>query len=68
MIASARRLNPTPSETQAWERSAAANPPSHGRARAIARRDKIRRGDGNAANASHSDSIAYPQREIRGVV
>jgi hypothetical protein len=68
MSDAAASFKPGLDDTQAWERSAAANPPSEGRARAIARQDEIRRGDGNPANATRSTSIAYPQRETPGVV
>lgn len=61
-------LKPHMSETQIWENSAAANPPSRGRQRLIDRQQQIRSGDGDEANASHGVSIAYPPRELPNIV
>jgi hypothetical protein len=49
--------------TQAWERSPEANPPSQGRARAIARQAEIR-GSAAGRNAAREDSLPYPRRKI----
>jgi hypothetical protein len=56
------------SETQAFERSAAANPRSRGDIRATARREDIRAGYGDPANATQQSSIAYPRREVPNIV
>lgn len=63
MSATPRRLDPGRNETQVWERSAERNPPSQGRARAIARQTEIR-GSGPGRDAAREDSIPYPRREI----
>jgi hypothetical protein len=62
------RNPPGLNETQAWERSAAANPRSRGDIRAVARREEIRAGDGNKADATQQSSIAYPRREVPNIV
>jgi hypothetical protein len=46
-----KQLRPHRSETQDWERSAERNPAAASRQRLIERRDQIRRGDGDKANA-----------------
>jgi hypothetical protein len=63
-----RRFEPGLSETQAWERSAERNPPSQGRARAIARHAEIIAGDGSAKDAARETPVSYPHREIYGTV
>lgn len=53
--------------TQAWERSAEANPPSQGRQRAIERHAEISSGNGNPDDAAGEHAVAYPRREIPNV-
>jgi len=68
MSENVRRLDPGRNETQAWERSAERNPPSAGRARAIARHDEISAGNGSAKDASRDVSLDFPPREQPGIV
>jgi hypothetical protein len=63
-----RQYEPGLDPTQAWERSAEANPPSRGRQRLIDRQQQIRSGDGNEANAAHGVSRDFPPRETPGIV
>jgi hypothetical protein len=58
----AKRLHPHRSETQDWESSAARNPPSRGRARAIARQAEIRSGGGSEKDAAAETPVAFPGR------
>ena len=60
------RYEPGLSDTQRWERSPAANPPSQGRQRAIERHAEISSGNGNPDAAASEDVLAYPRREIPG--
>jgi len=64
MSETVKRFVPELDPTQAWERSAERNPPSEGRARAIARHDEITAGNGSAKDASRDDSIDFPPREL----
>jgi hypothetical protein len=61
-----RRFEPGLDPTQTWERSAEANSPSQGRARAVARHDQITRGDGTGTDTSGLRD--FPPREFPNIV